>query len=73
MKALTDAIQRGISLGYFRSCDPELTAQVFWSAMYGLTFKLISEKDLPAEQVDRLIHCQFELLLNGLMERGDNE
>lgn len=37
--------------------DPsiELTAQVIWSAAFGLIMRLIVEKDLPEEQVEALI------------------
>lgn len=67
MGMLCENIQRGIRLGRYQQCDPELTAQIIWTSIFGLVIKLIMEKDIPEEQINRLIDHHFKLLLNGLI------
>ncbi|WP_157949992.1 TetR/AcrR family transcriptional regulator [Vallitalea okinawensis] len=67
MGMLCENIQRGVRLGRYKPCDPELTAQILWTSVFGLVMKLIMEKDVPQVQIDRLIDHHFELVLNGLM------
>lgn len=73
MQFLCGAIQRGIELGRFAPGDPELTAQVVWTATFGLVVKLIVEKDIPEEQVKRLMERHFALLLHGIMREKPEE
>ncbi|MBY3621949.1 TetR/AcrR family transcriptional regulator [Acinetobacter sp. CUI P1] len=42
----------------------ELTAQVMWSAAFGLIMRLIVEKDLPEEQVEALISCYLDSMIS---------
>lgn len=70
LKVLCDNIQRGINQGRYAPCDPELTAQIFWTSTFGLIIKLIIEKDIPQDQIDRLVDRHFSLLFNGIIQKG---
>lgn len=70
MQMLCDNIQRGIDRGCYAPCDPELTAQIIWTATFGLIIKLMLEKDISSEQVERLIEQHFNVLFNGIMARS---
>jgi AcrR family transcriptional regulator len=67
LQVLGNCIQRGIDMGRFVACDPELTAQILWTATYGLILKIIMEGNIPPVQIDRLIDHHFTLLFHGLM------
>ncbi|MEK5417137.1 hypothetical protein BSK49_15950 [Paenibacillus odorifer] len=41
----------------------ELTAQVIWSAAFGLIMRLLVEKDLPNDQVEALISCHLDSMV----------
>lgn len=69
MKLLCDNIQRGIDLGCFQTCDPEITAQIIWTSVFGLIIRLMLEKDISEEQQNRLIKHEFDILFNGIMKR----
>lgn len=69
LQFLCDNIRRGIDLGRYTPCAPELTAQILWTSTFGLIIKLIMEKDIPLEQLDRLIDRHFSLLLAGIMRK----
>lgn len=69
LQALGEGIRRGVEMGKFAPCDPELTAQILWTSIFGLTIKIIIEGDIPQEQIDRLIDQHFELVFHGLMAR----
>lgn len=71
LKLLCSSIQRGISKGRFLPCDSELTAQVIWTAAFGLIIKLIVEKDVTEQQRDRLIEHHFNVLFNGIMMKRE--
>lgn len=49
----------------------ELTAQVIWSAAFGLTLRLTVEKDLPVAQKETLIARHIEAMV--LIARGQEE
>lgn len=66
---LCDTIQQGIYIGIFKDGDVELMAQILWTSMFGLTAKLIVEKNIPETQVDRLIEQLFESLYYGMMKK----
>lgn len=68
LKLLCDSINRGIDIGRFSVYEPELTAQILWTATFGLIMKLIVERDIPEEQVNRLIDHHFKVLFNGIMK-----
>ena len=69
LQALGKGIRKGIEMGRFTPCDPELTAQVLWTAAFGLIIKIIIEGNIPPEQIDRLINRHFELVFHGLIAR----
>lgn len=69
MQLLCENIQRGINQGRFAPYDPELTAQIIWTSVFGLIIKLMIEKDIPQQQVNRLIDQLFAVLFNGIMIR----
>lgn len=58
-----------IKKGKFRKMDEELTAQIIWSATYGLVSRLILEENISEEQKNKLINQHFYILLNGLTYR----
>jgi len=66
MERLCENLQRGVNLGRYQSFETEPMAQVIWTATFGLIIKLIIEKDVSPEQVDRLIENHFKLLFNGI-------
>jgi AcrR family transcriptional regulator len=70
LQLLCDNIQRGINQGRYAPCDPELTAQIIWTSTFGLIIKLIIEKDISQEQVNRLIDQHFNVLFNGIIRKG---
>lgn len=70
LKMLCDNIQRGINRGRFTPCDVELIAQILWTSTFGLIMKLMLEKEILEEQVNRLIEQHFNMLFNGIMMRG---
>lgn len=74
MMQLTSVVQRGIDMGRFVPGDAELTAQIMWTAIFGLILKLIHEKDIPKEQKDQLINYCFRSMFRGLLRRkGEDE
>lgn len=70
LKALKENIQRGIDLGRYSPRDAELTAQIIWTSISGLLGRIIIEKDVPKEQIDRLIEHQFAMLFEGLLVKN---
>ena len=44
----------------------ELTAQVMWSATFGLIIRLTTEKTIDAEQKEKLIEHHLDLIINGM-------
>lgn len=69
LQSLCEAIQRGVKLGQFAPCDPELTAQILWTATFGLIIKVIIEQNIPKEQIRRLVDQHFKMIFYGLMAR----
>ncbi len=65
---LAAVIERGMQSGRLRAGDPELTAQILWSATFGLTVRLALETDVDPAQRTRLIDRHFDLLFQGLLE-----
>lgn len=69
LKLLTGNIQRGIEQGCYRPCDPELTAQIIWTSTFGLIVKVLIEKNISDEQIDRLTEEHFKILFNGILTK----
>jgi len=72
MQVLCENLRRGVEQGCYSPCDPELTAQIIWTATFGLIIKLLVEKDISEEQVERLINQHFHLLLEGIILRKED-
>ncbi len=72
MQVLCDNLRRGVEQGCYAPCDPELTAQIIWTATFGLIIKLLVEKDISEDQVERLINQHFQLLFQGIMLRKED-
>lgn len=73
MQMLCSNMQRGIDLGRYMPCDTELTAQIIWTATFGLIIKLMIETEVSPDQVERLIERHFEILLDGILARKEGE
>lgn len=63
---LTALIEAGIEAGRFAPCDPELTAQALWSAMFGLAARMAMEARGPLDSRRAVIERTIELMLAGL-------
>ncbi len=70
-KLLYENLRRGIEKKKYLQYDIELTAQIVWTATFGLIIKLIIEKDISTEQVNRLIDHLFNILFKGIMIRKE--
>lgn len=66
LKMMAATLERGIAQGVFAPCDAGLTAQVIWSAAYGLLTRLTVEKDVSADQQTKLMRRQIDIILKGL-------
>lgn len=66
LQVLCSTLKRGVQAGRFAECDTELSAQIIWTATFGLIIKLILEKDVGQVQVDRLIEQHFNILFDGI-------
>lgn len=69
MKLLDNCIKRGIEQGIFEPYNEELTAQIIWTSTFGLIMKIMLEKDISKDQVNRLIDHHFNILFKGLKKR----
>ena len=69
MRLLDSCIKRGIEQGIFEPYNEELTAQIIWSSTFGLIIKIILEKDISKEQINRLIDQHFNILFKGIIKR----
>jgi AcrR family transcriptional regulator len=67
MQVLTEALQRGIEQGRFINFDVELTAQILWTAAFGLIIKLMMERNISEEHIISLIDHHFKVLFYGIM------
>lgn len=63
---LTALVGSGIEAGLFAPCDPELTAQALWSAMFGLAARMAMEGGGPQDSRRAVIERSIEILLAGL-------
>lgn len=63
---LVSALETGISAELFSPCDTQLTAQAIWSAVFGLTIRLMIECDVSEKQRTKLIERQVNMILKGL-------
>ncbi|KOA20429.1 HTH-type transcriptional regulator BetI [Clostridium homopropionicum DSM 5847] len=69
MKLLDSCIKKGIEQGIFEPYNEELTAQIIWTSTFGLIIKIILEKDISQEQINRLIDHHFNILFRGIIKR----
>lgn len=63
---LAGIIGRGIAEGSFAPCDPEITAQAVWAAMFGLATRLCFEPDLDRERIGEIRERQIAIIIAGL-------
>ena len=66
LQKLVSILETGVSEGLFAPCDVQVTAQVIWSAMFGLLIRLIIERDVTPKQRKKLIEGQINMILKGL-------
>jgi AcrR family transcriptional regulator len=64
--SITRILEEGVAAGIFAPCDVQLTAKVFWGAIFGLFFRLVIEQDISADQRDALIGRQLDILQKGI-------
>lgn len=67
MRVLCDNLRRGVEKDRYAPCDPELTAQIIWTSTFGLIIKLLMEKNISGEQIERLVEQHFHVLFHGIM------
>jgi AcrR family transcriptional regulator len=66
-------ISRGVGEGSFQFCDPEVTAQAVWAAMFGLASRMAVEpvgEGLDSRR-NEIIERQIEIIVRGLRGVGD--
>lgn len=65
---LAGIIERGMATGHFAACDPEITAQALWAAMFGLATRMVLEKGEGSDEERRrqIVERQVEILIRGL-------
>lgn len=68
---LSENIERGIHKNRYGAWDSELMAQIIWTSTFGLVMRLMVEKDISQEQINRLIDYHFDVLFQGLMIRKE--
>ncbi|GGM42496.1 TetR family transcriptional regulator [Paraliobacillus quinghaiensis] len=69
LKVLCENIERGKSDNRYATWDSELTGQIIWTSTFGLIIRLMTERNVSDDQVDRLINHHFQVLLKGLLIR----
>ncbi len=67
---LRDLISRGMESGTIAQADPELTAQAFWMALFGLAARLVIERAPEGGKRDALVARHAEILVRGLESAG---
>lgn len=63
---LRQAVEDCLEAGLIRSSDPELTSQILWASLHGLTSLLITLRDFPWAGRERLIDHLIGTLIGGL-------
>ncbi|WP_027624545.1 TetR/AcrR family transcriptional regulator [Clostridium lundense] len=66
---LCKLIEMGIEKHKFRKMDIELTAQIILTSTQGLISRLILEKNISAQQKERLINHNIEIIIKGLSNK----
>ncbi len=59
-------IETGRKLGLFRSGDPDLLAEVCWSALHGLVAIRVTDPKAPYAPVDDHIRTMIDILMQGM-------
>lgn len=67
-RKLIENIKKGISDGVYEFCDPEITAQAIWCAMFGLTARMIIEFPVEDSKITELIDRQVDIIMKGLLK-----
>lgn len=71
LKMLISLLEKGVEEGVFKPVDTRNTAQVLWTANFGLTLRLIIEKpDMDEKTIKTLVDTELKLFLDGLERKG---
>ncbi|PKL26188.1 MAG: hypothetical protein CVV47_03400 [Spirochaetae bacterium HGW-Spirochaetae-3] len=62
---LAATLREGMDTGYFERSDPETTAQVVWSAVFGLAARMAIE-GVPPDRAAVLADTQLRILIRGI-------
>lgn len=70
---LAGLVAKGVAEGLFSPCDPEITAQAVWAAMFGLAARMALEQGgrNGAGRRHAIVERQVEIIIRGL--RGNKE
>ncbi len=68
---LRSAVAACVEQKQFRPVDVEITSQMIWAAIHGLTSLLITHRDFPWKSREKLINHLLDTLIDG-MRRKDN-
>lgn len=63
---LRDCIARGVKARKLRKVDPDVAARATWAAMHGITSLLITQKEFPWGDPERVIDALLDSLIQGM-------
>ncbi|MDF2880348.1 MAG: transcriptional regulator [Clostridiaceae bacterium] len=67
LKMLCDCLEHIYHTSVSDKPEIELTAQIIWASTFGLIMRLITEKNTPCEQKERLINHHLKFITSALM------
>lgn len=69
LQFLRDCIARGVKARKLRKMDPDLAARATWAAMHGITSLLITQKEFPWGDPEKVIDAVLDSLIEGMRRR----
>lgn len=66
LRFLRDCIARGVKARKLRKVDPDVAARATWAAMHGITSLLITQKEFPWGDPERVIDALLDTLIQGM-------
>jgi len=63
---MRDCIARGVREKKLRRIDPDLAARATWAALHGITSLLITQKEFPWGDKEKVIDALLDALIDGL-------